>query len=142
MDQFFQTLILPNIAINSAATALFEDEPEVFIDYYFRNTEIQTRRAAAIELLRIICRSYNAFQPFLERQIQNFMALPSRSTVAECTLLGLAIDGSSKGFRDVEGCTQLFVNVQIIEYCYHNIAKVSLGAVYAWANENEKGLVE
>jgi exportin-2 (importin alpha re-exporter) len=65
MDQFFETLILPNIAVNNTAKALFEDEPEVYIDYYFRNTEIQTRRAAAIELLRIICRSYNAFQPFL-----------------------------------------------------------------------------
>jgi hypothetical protein len=28
----------------------------------------------------------------------------------ECNLLGLIIDGSSKGFRDIDGCTQLFVN--------------------------------
>ena len=133
MDQFFETLILPNISLNKTASALFEDEPEVFIDYYFRNTEIQTRRAAAIELLRIICRSYNCFQAFLERQISNFIALPTKNVAAECTLLGLTIDGCSKGFRDVDGCTQLFVDVQLIHYCYQHIAKVSLGAVYNWA---------
>lgn len=110
MDQLFETLILPNIAVNNTASALFEEEIDVFIDYYFRNTEIQTRRAAAIELLRIICRSYNAFQPFLERQIQNYLLLPPGNVKAECTLLGLIIDGSSKGFRDVDGCTQLFVS--------------------------------
>ena len=38
MDQFFETLILPNIALNKTASALFEEESEVFIDYYFRNT--------------------------------------------------------------------------------------------------------
>lgn len=82
MNQFFESLILPNIAPNKTASALFEEEPEVFIDFYFRNTEVQTRRAAAIELLRIICRSYNTFQGFLETQISNFMALPSKGVIA------------------------------------------------------------
>jgi hypothetical protein len=38
MDQIFETLIIPNISVNKAALALFEDEPDVYIDYYFRNT--------------------------------------------------------------------------------------------------------
>jgi hypothetical protein len=53
-------------------------------------------------------------------------------------LLGLTIDGSSKGFRDVDGCTQLFVNPQLIEYCYHNIAKKSLAVIYGWALEHSE----
>lgn len=61
MDQLFQTLIIPNICLNSSTVSLFQEEPEVFIDYYFRSAEVQTRRAAANELLRIICRSYNCF---------------------------------------------------------------------------------
>lgn len=38
MDQIFQTLIVPNISVNKAAIALFEDESDVYIDFYFRNT--------------------------------------------------------------------------------------------------------
>lgn len=38
MDQLFETLILPNIAVNKTASSLFEEEIDVFIDYYFRNT--------------------------------------------------------------------------------------------------------
>lgn len=52
------------------------------------------------------------------------------------------IDGSSKGFRDIDGCTQLFVDVRIIHFCYNSIAKTTLGNIYSWAVENPKGLVE
>lgn len=87
-------------------------------------------------MLRIICRSYQAFQPFLERQISHFLSMTSHNVVAECTLLGLIIDGSSKGFRDVDGCTQLFVHVNIISYCYENIVKKTLGGIYGWLSDN------
>lgn len=50
---------------------------------------------------------------------------------AEIMILSLAIDGCSKAFRDVDGCTQLFVNPQIIEHCYENIAKKTLSNVYS-----------
>jgi exportin-2 (importin alpha re-exporter) len=105
----FSNLILPNIGVTSAQVGLFEEEVDLYIDYYFRNTEIQTRRAAALELLRVICRHYTSlFEPFLEEQIRTFENVAG-NIKAECSLLGLIIDGSSKGFRDVDGCTQLFV---------------------------------
>ncbi len=55
------------------------------------------------------------------------MELPPGNIHAECIILGLVIDGSTKSFRDIDGCTQLFIAPQIIEYCYHSIAKKSLG---------------
>ena len=46
MKEFFSThivnllssLILPNIGVTQTLVALFEDEVELYIDYYFRNT--------------------------------------------------------------------------------------------------------
>lgn len=70
------------------------------------------------------------------------MDLSEENILAECILLGLVIDGSSKGFRDIDGCTQLFVSPQIIEYCYHNIAKKSLGIVYEWSTINKETPLE
>lgn len=66
MAQLFENLIIPNIGINKAHLALFEEEIELYIDYYFRNTEIQTRRAAALELLRVVCRHYKLIEEFIE----------------------------------------------------------------------------
>lgn len=137
IDKLFQNLIVPNITINQTAISLFEDEPDVYIDYYFRNSEIQTRRAAAIELMRAISRSYDAFEPFLRNQIENFTSLPQRDVQSECIILGLTIDGSSKGFRDVDGCTQLYVKPEIIYFCYQNIVKKSLGQVHDWIQNNK-----
>jgi exportin-2 (importin alpha re-exporter) len=143
IDQFFENLILPNIGLTKTALGQFEDEPEIFIDYYFRNSEMMTRRAAAIELLRIICRSYgSAFPAFAQKHLSSFMSLPSKNAADECTILGLIIDGSSKGFRDVDGCTQLFVEENIIHFCYNNIVKSTLGAVFTWAIANPQRVVE
>jgi hypothetical protein len=44
-----------------AQNNIFEEEVDLYIDYYFRNIELQTRRAAALELLRVICRHYQSF---------------------------------------------------------------------------------
>lgn len=38
MESLFQNLILPNIGITNTLKGLFEDEVELYIDYYFRNT--------------------------------------------------------------------------------------------------------
>lgn len=46
------------------------------------------------------------------------MKLSPGNVQTECTLLGLIIDGSSKCFRDVEGCTQLYISNDIIKYSY------------------------
>ncbi len=65
INDLFTNLIVPNIGITKNLIGLFEDEVDLYIDFYFRNTDIQTRRAAALELLRVICRHYSAFEPFL-----------------------------------------------------------------------------
>ena len=76
-----------------------------------------TRRAAALELHRVICRHYEVIEAFLQQQLQTFSGITG-NVQAECTLLSLVIDGSNKGFRDVDGCTQLFVREEIIQYTY------------------------
>jgi len=45
---------------------------------------------------------------------------------AEINLLELIIDGSSKGFRDVDGCTQLFISEKYIVHTYQQIIKKRL----------------
>jgi hypothetical protein len=38
MSLLISKLILPNIGITKTSIALFEEEIDVYIDYYFRNT--------------------------------------------------------------------------------------------------------
>ena len=60
----------------------------------------------------------------------------------ECGLLNLVIDGSCKGFRDIDGCTQLFVNENIILYTYEQIIKGKLYEMMDWVSQNEGKMIE
>jgi len=42
------------------------------------------------------------------------------------------IDGSAKGFRDIDGCTSLFVQPEVINHVYENIVKNDLAMIYNW----------
>lgn len=48
IDNLVSKLILPNLAFNNSYKDLFNEEIETFIGYYFRNTELNSRRSAAL----------------------------------------------------------------------------------------------
>lgn len=54
-------LILPNFKFTNHYKDLFQEEIETFISYFFRNAELSSRRAAAIELLQAIVRNFKNF---------------------------------------------------------------------------------
>ena len=61
LSQLIEKLIMPNLRISKAVVEMFFDEPDLFFDYYFKNSEINTRRAASLDLLRVICRNFPNF---------------------------------------------------------------------------------
>lgn len=136
MDQLMVNLVLPHVGVTKQTLALFSEEIGVYIDYYFRNTELQTRRAAALELMRVICRNYHTFEPFLTTQISNYLQMVDKNINSQCTILNLIIDGCCKGFRDVDGCTSLFVSEQIVLVAYKSIVKPALAEFYEWILNN------
>ena len=46
---------------------------------------------------------------------------------AECNMISLVIDGSTKSFRDIDGCTNLHVSEEIVQQTYQRIIKEKLG---------------
>jgi hypothetical protein len=61
LDQLIEKLVIPNLSINRNVLEMFQEEPETFFDFYFKNNDIQTRRSASLDLLRVICRSFPNF---------------------------------------------------------------------------------
>jgi hypothetical protein len=55
---------------------------------------------------------------------------PSASVSEKCDLLNFIIDGSCKAYRDVDGCTETYVNKNVIVECYEHIVKNDLAQVY------------
>lgn len=51
---------------------------------------------------------------------------------AKCDLLNFLIDSGSKSFRDLDGCTDTYVDKSLIVQCYDHIVKTDLAAVYSW----------
>ncbi len=52
--------------------------------------------------------------------IQNFTNnnIQNSSVQDKCNLINFIIDGASKNFRDIDGCTETFINSNYISHCY------------------------
>ena len=70
LGQLIEKLIMPNLRLNKTVMEMFHDEPSTFFDFYFKNNEIHTRRAASLDLLRVICRNFPNFEPYVLLKIQ------------------------------------------------------------------------
>lgn len=117
---------------------MFEDEPTLFIENYFENSEINTRRSTAVELLKSITRSYN-FSDLLKKQLLDFVQITQsqgKNIPAECLLLNLVVDSGTVAFRSVDGVTQISITEDIIKYVYLEIVKPFFASVYEWVNAN------
>lgn len=73
LEQLIDSLIIPNISPNAFTKDTLIDDNETFIDYNFRNAEIGTRKASAVELLRTICRYYKNFEIIIEKKFEAFL---------------------------------------------------------------------
>lgn len=60
----------------------------------------------------------------------------------ESLLLNLVIESASKSFRDIDGTTQLYLNQEIVQYCYQNIVKNTLNEIYTFCSENQNQPIE
>jgi hypothetical protein len=138
-----EKLIMPNLRINKPILEMFHDEPELFFDYYFKNNEIQTRRSASLDLLRVICRSFPNFEGYVLQKIQKFTANMANVPLQEkCNLLNFIIDGATKSFRDVDGCTETYISSNIVVQCYEHIVYNDLAQIYSWILANDDKMVE
>ena len=140
IDNLVSKLILPNLAFTNSYKDLFNEEIETFIGYYFRNTELNSRRSAALELLQSLVRNYPEFQQFLSNQLQSFKS--DSNSEGLCLLLTLVIESAPKGFRDIDGATQLHISDQIISFCYDNYIKNFLGEMFRMNLENPEKPLE
>lgn len=113
---------------------MFEDEPTLFIENYFENSEINTRRSTAIELLKTITRCYN-FTDLLKKQLVEYVQITQaqgKNVQGECMILNLVIDSGTVAFRSVDGVTQISISEEIIQYVYLEIVKPFFRSVYEW----------
>ncbi len=60
----------------------------------------------------------------------------SASIVEKCNLLNFIIDGASKSFRDIDGCTETYINADLIVQCYEHFVKNDLAQIYSWILSN------
>ena len=72
---------MPNLRINRNVLDMFNDDSETFFDYYFKNNDIQTRRSASLDLLRVICRSCPNFESYLIEKIKEFTSNMSNASI-------------------------------------------------------------
>jgi hypothetical protein len=60
---------------------MFYDEPDNFFEFYFKNGEISTRRAASLDLLRVICRNFSNFEEYVVQKIIDFTSNMANTSI-------------------------------------------------------------
>ena len=145
MKQFFtaqlanliENIVLPNITPNINTFQQMQSENETFIDFNFRNAEIGTRKASAVDLIRAISRHYPDFEQYLDSKVDQCIKTTGGPNIkANMSIIALLIEGGSKAFRDIDGTTQLFVKESIILKAYQNIVKPYLASMQQSISQN------
>lgn len=70
LPSLIEKLIMPNIKFSKQIIEMFYEEPDSFFEFYFKNGEIGSRRAASLDLLRVICRNFGNFESYVLQRIQ------------------------------------------------------------------------
>ncbi|KRW98823.1 Armadillo-type fold [Pseudocohnilembus persalinus] len=131
IETLLNTLIVPNLGISTTDKEMFEYEPESFIQSFFEQSDIHSRRSTTVELLKNLCKHYignmqNFIQSVIPKYIEKMKQQGGPSQDEEIILINLVIDGSTVAYRTKDGVSEVSLGSELILYFYNNVIKPSL----------------
>jgi exportin-2 (importin alpha re-exporter) len=139
-------LIVPNLMIQQVDITKFKIEPQSYIDTFFDQADLNSRRHVTIDLLRCLSKNYkDQLLQYIQNIIPAYLGILQTQGCdqqQEITLLNLVIDSSLQAYRAIDGVTLLNFTPEVIDYVYQNIMKGTIGAIYQALSQNQQTLVE
>uniref|UniRef100_A0A0C9R0E6 Exportin-2 n=1 Tax=Fopius arisanus TaxID=64838 RepID=A0A0C9R0E6_9HYME len=104
-------LITPNIEFRESDNELFEDNPEEYIRRDIEGSDVDTRRRAACDLVKVLAKYFGAkvmeiFGAFIMERLAEYAAKPAENWRKKDAVIYLVTSSASKGQTQKHGVTQ------------------------------------
>lgn len=126
LSSICEKVIIPNIQFRESDSELFEDNPEEYIRRDIEGSDIETRRRAACDLVRILSKSFEAeimkiFGAYIQAMLEDYASNPTLKWHSKDSAIYLITSSASKGQTQKLGVTQSSDLVPLDQFALQHI---------------------
>ncbi|XP_046736247.1 exportin-2 [Diprion similis] len=121
-----EKVIIPNMEFRESDHELFEDNPEEYIRRDIEGSDVDTRRRAACDLVKVLSKYFEAkimeiFGSYIQVMLQNYAEKPTENWRSKDAALYLVTSSASKGQTQKHGVTQSSDLVSLPQFAVQHI---------------------
>ncbi|CAD8088438.1 unnamed protein product [Paramecium primaurelia] len=133
-----ESLIIRNLSLSKDEIGMFQDEPQEFIEKFFEQSDLESRRAQAVELFKTVTKHFNQqvniiIQEYLQAYIQSGM----NGIDNEIILINLIIEASTSSFTSKDGTIDIILSQENVLGFYTHCLKPKLGQIFELQQQNQ-----
>ncbi|KAK7791230.1 hypothetical protein R5R35_001387 [Gryllus longicercus] len=121
-----EKVVIPNMEFRASDEELFEDNPEEYIRRDIEGSDVDTRRRAACDLVKVLSRYFEAkmmeiFGQYVQVMLQKYAENPSQNWTSKDAAVYLVTSLAAKGQTQRHGITQSSELVNLHEFASQHI---------------------
>ncbi|KAJ8681341.1 hypothetical protein QAD02_017128 [Eretmocerus hayati] len=126
LSSICEKVIIPNMEFRESDNEIFEDNPEEYIRRDIEGSDVDTRRRAACDLVKVLSKSFESkimeiFGAYIQAMLQNYAAKPSENWRSKDAAIYLVTSSASKGQTQKHGVTQYSELVPLPDFAAQHI---------------------
>ncbi|XP_020283895.1 exportin-2 isoform X1 [Pseudomyrmex gracilis] len=126
LSSICEKVIIPNMEFRESDSELFEDNPEEYIRRDIEGSDVDTRRRAACDLVRVLSKYFEAkimeiFGAYIQVMLQNYAEKPAENWRSKDAAIYLITSSASKGQTQKHGVTQSSDLVSLPQFAKQHI---------------------
>ncbi|XP_015180909.1 PREDICTED: exportin-2 [Polistes dominula] len=111
LSSICEKVIIPNMEFRDSDGELFEDNPEEYIRRDIEGSDVDTRRRAACDLVKVLSKYFEAkimeiFGAYIQVMLENYAAKPTENWRSKDAAIYLVTSSATKGKTQKHGVTQ------------------------------------
>ncbi|XP_034196637.1 chromosome segregation 1 [Osmia lignaria lignaria] len=121
-----EKVIIPNMKFRESDNELFEDNPEEYIRRDIEGSDVDTRRRAACDLVKVLSKYFEAkimeiFGAYIQVMLQNYAEKPTENWRSKDAAIYLVTSSASKAQTQKHGVTQSSELVPLPQFAMQHI---------------------
>ncbi|XP_066597006.1 exportin-2 isoform X2 [Prorops nasuta] len=111
LSSICEKAIIPNIEFRESDNELFEDNPEEYIRRDIEGSDVETRRRAACDFVKVLSKYFESrimeiFGSYIQLMLQNYAEKPAKNWRSKDAAIYLITNSASKGQTEKHGVTK------------------------------------
>ncbi|KAG6796722.1 exportin-2 [Apis mellifera caucasica] len=126
LSSICEKVIIPNMEFRESDNELFEDNPEEYIRRDIEGSDVDTRRRAACDLVKVLSKYFEAkimeiFGAYIQVMLQNYANKPAENWRSKDAAIYLVTSSASKAQTQKHGVTQSSELVPLPQFAMQHI---------------------